>query len=71
MLLHRGEPSGNNRRQSQQVRDFLNNSFFNDDDKSFISGKDKWALSADTEYLYYVVCYYWGIFIPIGKTHRI
>ena len=66
-----GEPSGNNRRQSQQVRDFLSNSFFNDDDKSFISGKDKWALSADTEYLYYVVGYYWGIFIPIGKTNRI
>ena len=36
-------------RQSPESRDWLVSSFFNDDDKSYISGKDLWALSADAE----------------------
>ena len=65
-----GEINNNNYRQSSQTRERLINEFFNDDDKSFIQGKDNWALSADTDFTYYFVGYYWGLFLPIGEYHR-
>ena len=65
-----GEINNNNYRQSSQTRERLINEFFNDDDKSFIQGKDNWALSADTDFMFYFVGYYWGLFLPIGEYHR-
>ena len=65
-----GEINNNNNRQSSQTRERLINEFFNDDDKSFIQGKDNWALSADTDFMFYFVGYYWGLFLPIGQHHR-
>ena len=44
-----GFESSTHLRQSPESRDWLVSSFFNDDDKSYISGKDLWALSADAE----------------------
>jgi len=56
-------------RQSPTQRDHLN-SWFNDDDKSYISGKDLWALSADGDMKALFFGYYWGLFIPVGNNHR-
>jgi len=56
-------------RQSSAQRDILN-SWFNDDDKSYISGKDLWALSADADMKALFLGYYWGLFIPVGNNHR-
>ena len=65
-----GFESSTHLRQSPESRDWLVSSFFNDDDKSYISGKDLWALSADAEMKSLFFGYYWGLFIPIGKNHR-
>ena len=57
-------------RQSSSVREELINNFFNDDDKKFIEGKDKWALSADTEFEFIYFGYFWGVFLPAFDYHR-
>ena len=60
-------------RQSSSVREELIKNFFNDDDKKFIEGKDKWALSADTEFEFIYFGYFWGVFLPafdsVSYTH--
>ena len=70
-LSPHGDDSGTYRRQESSSRTFLINNFFNDDDKQFINGKDKWALTADTNLQMIFLGYYWGVFIPIGNSHRL
>ena len=70
-LSPHGHDSGTYRRQGSSSRTFLINNFFNDDDKQFINGKDKWALTADTNLQMIFLGYYWGVFIPIGNSHRL
>ena len=49
-------------RQNEDNRNYLVNDFFTDEDKDYINGKDKWALSADTKLQQIALGYYWGIF---------
>jgi len=58
------------RRQSSTARTKLYNEFFNASEKSFVDANSNWALSADTEFMFVYLGYYWGIFLPIGKHHR-
>ena len=58
-------------RQSSTGINYLINEFFNSDDKDFINGKDKWAMSVDAEILFFNAGYTWGIFIPLSKNYRI
>mgnify|MGYP001304549990 FL=1 len=58
-------------RQSSADRDWLNNNFFNSEDKDFISGKSNWALSGEYELQQISLGYYWGLFIPVGKSNRL
>ena len=57
-------------RQNKGYRDYLIDEFFNDDDKNFISGKDKWALSLDGTISQITFGYNWGVFIPAFGNHR-
>jgi len=58
------------RRQSSTARTKLYNEFFNASEKSFVDANSNWALSADTEFMFVYLGYYWGIFLPIGQHHR-
>ena len=65
-----GEQADRNYRQSANSRNLLYNNFFNASDKSFADANSKWALSADTDFTFGYLGYYWGMFLPIGKHHR-
>ena len=69
---HHGDPqnTGNYRRQNSDDREWLINNFFNSEDKEFIDGKSKWALSGEWAMEQLALGYYFGLFIPIGKYHR-
>jgi len=65
-----GEKNATYWRQSAAGRSRLYNEFFNASEKSFVDANSNWALSADTEFMFVYLGYYWGIFLPIGKHHR-
>ena len=65
-----GEKNATYMRQSATARTRLYDEFFNASDKSFADANSNWALSADTEFMFVYIGYYWGIFLPIGKHHR-
>ena len=65
-----GEKNATYWRQSATGRSRLYNEFFNASEKSFVDANSNWALSADTEFMFVYIGYYWGIFLPIGKHHR-
>ena len=59
-------------RQKSSDRTSLYNDFFNTSDKAFADSNPKWALSADiNNSTRYFLGYHWGMFIPIGKNHRL
>ena len=58
-------------RQKSSYRTSLYNDFFNASDKAFADSNSKWALSADINSSHYFLGYHWGVFIPIGKNHRL
>ena len=58
-------------RQFPADREWLINNFFNSEDKDYIAGKNNWALSGDYQLQQTSLGYYWGLFIPLGKKHRL
>ena len=65
-----GEKNATYWRQSATGRSRLYHEFFNASDKSFADANSNWALSADTEFMFVYLGYYWGLFLPIGQHHR-
>jgi len=65
-----GEKNATYWRQSATGRERLYNEFFNASDKAFADANSNWALSADTEFMFVYLGYYWGLFLPIGQHHR-
>ena len=58
-------------RQKSSDRTSLYNDFFNTSDKAFADANSNWALSADVNGSRYFLGYNWGVFIPLGKNHRL
>ena len=56
---------------SSDKRTYIYNNFFNNSEKSFADTNSNWALSADILSSRILLGYYWGVFIPIGKYHRL
>ena len=69
-IAPQGERNSSNYRQSASSRDLLYNNFFNASDRSFADANSNWALSANTNFEFIYLGYYWGVFLPIGKSHR-
>jgi hypothetical protein len=70
-MAPQGEASTGYLRQKAADRQYLEQNFFNSTELSFISGKSRWALTGDLDFITTVLGYYWGFFIPITENHRI
>lgn len=69
-IAPQGERNSSNYRQSASSRDLLYNNFFNASDRSFADANSNWTLSANTNFEFIYLGYNWGVFLPIGKSHR-